>query len=59
MKKEIMYTHENIDSRLTIKRTNENVVTVNLIDKPKQLNIHWQLVYQTAITTIEKLTKIN
>jgi hypothetical protein len=53
------YTHKNIESRLTIKQTNGNVVTVNLIDKPKHSNIRGEFVYQTAITTFENLTLIN
>lgn len=50
-----IYTHNELESRLTIKYQYGDIATVNLIDNELTTNIKGELVYQTAIININNL----
>lgn len=55
-----MYIHKNETSRLTIKRTYDNVVTCNLIDKPKEYKVGSDRYdFQVMICDKKNLTEID
>ena len=58
--KQQTYTHPNETSRLTIKRQRENIVTCNLIDKPKEYKAGSDRYgYQVIICDINNLKPTN
>lgn len=55
-----IYRHPKIKSRVTIKRQSGNIVTLNLIDEPKEYKAGTHRYgYQTRIVDIRNITQIN
>jgi len=55
---QIIYTHPNVSSRLSIKRINGQIVTCNLIDENKTVDIHGNHIYAVVIVSFNNLTKL-